>query len=50
MEIKRMELTSEIASTLCLLEGSFGRLLLVDLGFDKETVIFQLRYLSYLIG
>ena len=49
MEIERMELTSEIASTLCLLEEYFEILLPVDLGFDRETIIFQLRYISYLI-
>ena len=43
-------LTSEIASISCLLEIFSGMLLLVDLGFDRETLIFQLRYLSNLIG
>ena len=43
-------LTSEIASISCLLERFSGMLLLVDLGFDRETLIFQLSYLSYLIG
>ena len=50
MEVDMIELTSELASTLCFLEGSFGRLLLVDLGFDRETLIFQLRYILDLIG
>ena len=43
-------LTSETASISCLLEIFSGMLLLVDLGFDKETPIFQLMYLSNLIG
>ena len=43
-------LTNEIASISCLLENFSGMLLLVDLGLDKETLIFQLRYLSDLIG
>ena len=43
-------LTNEIASISCLLESFSEMLLLVDLGFDKETLIFQLRYLSDLIG
>ena len=50
MEIGRMELTSEVASSCFLLEGYFERLLLVDVGFGSETLIFQLRYLSYMIG
>ena len=50
MEIERIELTNEIVSTRFLLESSSGRLSLLDLGFDRETLIFQLRYLSYLIG
>ena len=40
MEIERIELTNEIASTLCLLEIFYGILLLVDIGVDKETLIF----------
>ena len=50
MVIKRMKLTSENASIGCLFEGYFERLLLVDLGFDKETLIFQLKYISDIIG
>ena len=50
MEIERIELTNEIYSTLCMLEGSSGRMLLMELGFDRENLIFQLGYLSYLIG
>ena len=50
MEIDRIELTNAIASTCYLLERFFGRLLLVDLGFGRETLIFQLRYLLDLIG
>ena len=43
-------LTNEIASISCLLEIFFGMLLLVDLWIDRETLIFQIRYLSNLIG
>ena len=49
MEIERIELTREIASIGCLLQCFSVRLLLVDLGFDKETLIFQLRCLADLI-
>ena len=42
-------LTNEIASISCLLESIPGMLLPVDLGFDREKLIFQLRYLSDLI-
>ena len=42
MEIKRIELNNEITSIGCFLERFFGRLLLVELGFDKETIIFNL--------
>ena len=50
MEIERIECTNDIALTLCLLERFFGRVSLVDLGFDRETLIFQMRYLSDIIG
>ena len=42
MEIERIELINEIASTWCEIERFSGRLLLVDLGFDRETLIFNL--------
>ena len=50
MEIERIELTSKSAPIKCLLQGLSGKLVLADLGFDKETVIFQLWYLENLIG
>ena len=34
-------LTNEIASISCLLESFSGMLLLVDLGFNRETLIFS---------
>ena len=43
-------LTNDIASMSCLLERFSGMLLLVDLGFDRKTLIFQPRYLSDLVG
>ena len=50
MEIERKELMNDISSSQWLFEGFYRRLLLVDLGLDRETLIFQIRYLSYLIG
>ena len=40
MEIERIELTNDIASTLCFLEIFYRIILLVELGFDRETIIF----------
>ena len=50
MDMQLLPLTNDIASISCLLEIFFGILLLVDLGFDRETLIVQIRYLSDLIG
>ena len=41
MEIERIELTNDISSIWCLLEGFYGRMILVYLGFDRETLIFK---------
>ena len=50
MEIERIELTNKNASTKCLLQCLSRKLLLVDLGFDRETSIFQLWNLENFIG
>ena len=41
MEIERIELTNESASIGCLLQCFSGRLFLVDLRFDRETLNFS---------
>ena len=46
MEIERIVFTNKSASTKFLLQCLSEKLLLVDLGFDRETLIFQLWYIE----